>query len=72
MGNLECKGRQRIVKPPRLKLGDTIGIVSPSWGGAGQFPHRVERGVKHLESLGFTVKIAPHALKPAWIRFRHG
>ena len=25
-------------------------------------PHRVERGVKHLESLGFTVKIAPHAL----------
>ena len=26
------------------------------------YPHRVERGVKHLESLGFTVKIAPHAL----------
>ena len=62
MGNIECKGRQRIVKPPRLRLGDTIGIVSPSWGGAGEYPHRVERGVKHLESLGFTVKIAPHAL----------
>ena len=30
--------------------------------GLGSTPHRVERGVKHLESLGFTVKIAPHAL----------
>ena len=62
MDQLADKGTQRIIKPPRLRLGDTIGIVSPSWGGAGKYPHRVERGVKHLESLGFTVKIAPHAL----------
>ncbi len=62
MGHLANKGTQRIVKPPRLKAGDTIGIVSPSWGGAGTYPHRIERGVKHLESLGFTVKIAQHAL----------
>ena len=26
------------------------------------FPHRVELGVRHLQSLGFKVKIAPHAL----------
>ncbi len=26
------------------------------------YPHRVERGVKHLESLGFKVRIGPHAL----------
>ena len=26
------------------------------------FPHRVERGVQHLQSLGLKVKIAPHAL----------
>jgi muramoyltetrapeptide carboxypeptidase LdcA involved in peptidoglycan recycling len=39
-----------------------VGIVSPSWGGAGAFPHRVELGVRHLQSLGFKVKIAPHAL----------
>jgi muramoyltetrapeptide carboxypeptidase LdcA involved in peptidoglycan recycling len=39
-----------------------VGIVSPSWGGAGMFPHRVELGVRHLQSLGFKVKIAPHAL----------
>ena len=51
-----------MIKPPRLRLGDTVGILSPSWGGAGAHPHRVERGVKHLESLGFKVKIGPHAL----------
>ena len=39
-----------------------MGIVSPSWGGAGAFPHRVELGVRHLQSLGFKVKIAPYAL----------
>ena len=50
------------MRPPRLRTGDTVGIVSPSWGGAGMFPHRVERGAQHLESLGFKVKIAPHAL----------
>ena len=62
MGHLSNKGTPRIIRPPRLRLGDTVGIVSPSWGGVGAYPHRVERGVKHLESLGFTVKIAPHAL----------
>ena len=51
-----------MIKPPRLQEGDTIGIVSPSWGGAGAYPHRVCRGVEHLESLGFKVKMAPYAL----------
>jgi muramoyltetrapeptide carboxypeptidase len=51
-----------MIKPPRLKPGDTIGIVSPSWGGAGAFPHRVEQGIRQLETLGFKVKLAPHAL----------
>lgn len=50
-----------IIKPPKLQHGDTIGIVSPSWGGAGAFPHRAEQGVKALESLGFKVMFAPHA-----------
>jgi muramoyltetrapeptide carboxypeptidase LdcA involved in peptidoglycan recycling len=51
-----------MIKPPRLQPGDTVGLVSPSWGGAGMFPHRVERGVQHLASLGFQVRIGPHAL----------
>jgi muramoyltetrapeptide carboxypeptidase len=51
-----------MTKAQRLRPGDTIGIVSPSFGAAGLFPHRVERGVQHLESLGYNVKIGPHAL----------
>ena len=36
--------------------------MSPSWGGAGAFPHRVQRGVAQLEALGFHVKLGRHAL----------
>jgi len=50
------------VKPPKLREGDTVGIISPSWGGGAVYPHRVERGVEYLESLGFRVRIAPHAM----------
>ncbi len=39
-----------------------MGIVSPSWGGAGRFPHRVERGVQQLQALGFKVRLGLHAL----------
>lgn len=51
-----------MIKPPRLKFGDAIGIVSPSWGGAGAFPHRVAQGVQCLRKLGFDVRLAKHAL----------
>lgn len=51
-----------MIKPSRLKFGDTLGIVSPSWGGAGLFPHRVEQSVKYLNKLGFKVKFAQHSL----------
>lgn len=53
------------MKPPRLREGDTVGVISPSWGGAAAYPHRIERGVAHLESLGFHVKLAPHAMNSA-------
>ena len=49
------------MKAPRLQVGDTVGIVSPSWGGASVFPHRLERGIQQLEALGFKVKIGEHA-----------
>jgi muramoyltetrapeptide carboxypeptidase LdcA involved in peptidoglycan recycling len=35
----------------------TLGVVSPSWEGAAMYAHRVERGVRQLESMGFQVKI---------------
>ena len=49
-------------KPSHLQIGDTIGIASPSWGGAGRYPHRVEQGVTQLRRLGFRVRFARHAL----------
>jgi muramoyltetrapeptide carboxypeptidase LdcA involved in peptidoglycan recycling len=51
-----------MILPARLKPGDTIGIISPSWGGAGLFSQRVEMGIKHLQTLGFQVRLAAHAL----------
>ncbi|MCJ7623849.1 MAG: LD-carboxypeptidase, partial [Anaerolineaceae bacterium] len=51
-----------MIKPPRLQPGDSIGIVSPSWGGAGAFPHRVELGIRQAERLGFRIKLGGHAL----------
>jgi len=51
-----------MLRAPKLEPGDTIGVVSPSWGGAGLFPHRVQQGIRHLNSLGFRVRLAPHAL----------
>jgi hypothetical protein len=51
-----------MLKAPRLEPGDTIGIVSPSWGGAGLFPHRVEQGNRYLNALGFRVELTLHAL----------
>ena len=36
-------------------------MVSPSWGGAGAFPHRVERGMAQLQRMGFRVRLGRHA-----------
>lgn len=52
----------KLIKPNKLKKGDTIGIISPSSPLAGLVPHRVERGIKMIESLGFKTVIGPHAL----------
>jgi muramoyltetrapeptide carboxypeptidase len=51
-----------VLRAPRLQPGDTVGIISPSWGGAGAFPHRVALGMGHLRKLGFEPRLAPHAL----------
>lgn len=52
-----------MIRPPRLRPGDTIGIISPSSGLAASIPHRIERGARRLEALGFRVTFAPHALE---------
>ena len=49
------------MKPPRLRPGDQIGVVSPSWGAAGLYPHRLENGIRQLEHLGFRTTVGRHA-----------
>ena len=43
----------RLVKPPRLRPGDLVGLVAP--GGAMQDVH-IERAVRNVESLGLRVR----------------
>jgi muramoyltetrapeptide carboxypeptidase LdcA involved in peptidoglycan recycling len=50
------------VKPGRLRRGDTVAIVSPSWGGPSRFPAVYEHGLRVLErELGLVVREMPHA-----------
>ena len=53
-----------IVKPPRLRRGDVIGLVSPA--GAPSSAEKIERGARYLEGLGYRVKLGPH------VAARHG
>jgi len=54
--------------PPRVKRGDTVAVVSPSFGAVGAWPHRAERGEAYLESLGLRVKLMPHAAEvDGWV-----
>lgn len=46
--------RQPLVKPPRLRRGDWVAIISPSGHVSDE---RLERSVRNLESLGLRVKL---------------
>jgi muramoyltetrapeptide carboxypeptidase LdcA involved in peptidoglycan recycling len=58
-----------MIKPKRLRAGDTIAAVSLSWGGPGAFPHRYEAGKKQLmEEFQLHVVESRHAtMDPAWL-----
>lgn len=43
-------------KPRRLHRGATVGVISPSWGGPGTFPHVFDLGLANLQTT-FGVKI---------------
>lgn len=51
---------QRIF-PEKLRKGDVIAIISPSWGGPSVFPYIYENGLKILENWGLKVKEYPTA-----------
>jgi muramoyltetrapeptide carboxypeptidase LdcA involved in peptidoglycan recycling len=38
-------------KPDRLRKGDIVAVLSPSWGGPSLFPHVFDLGLRNLESL---------------------
>lgn len=51
-------GRREVVRPPRLRPGDTVRFVSPA---STPEPAAVERASRYLTSLGLEVEVAPHA-----------
>lgn len=50
-----------FIKPPRLRVGDSVAVVSPSWGGPSVFPHIYESGLEVLRDLGLWIKEYPTA-----------
>ncbi len=40
----------------RLKKGDTIALVTPSWAGPAQYPWVFDQGIQRLKELGFVIK----------------
>jgi muramoyltetrapeptide carboxypeptidase len=50
----------KTLKPPRLRKGDVIGIVSPASTPSAQ--EKVDKGVRYLEGLGYRVKIGRHVM----------
>jgi muramoyltetrapeptide carboxypeptidase len=47
-----------LIRPKRLKTGDTIGVVAPA--SAPPDPNNLDRAVSVLEGLGFQVRLAPN------------
>ncbi len=54
---------RELTRPPRVRPGDTVAIVSPSFGAVGAWPHRVDRASAYLESLGLEVRVMPNATR---------
>lgn len=59
-----------LIRPRRLKPGDTLAAVSLSWGGPSVYPHRYHAGKRQLEEA-FNVELIemPHTLSDAdWLQ----
>lgn len=50
-----------FIKPKKLKQGDTIAIVSPSWWWPSRFPDVYEYWISALKKLWFKIKEFPSA-----------
>lgn len=47
-----------IIKPPRLRKGDLIGLIAPASPPSSQ--EKIDKGVRYLERLGYNVRIGRH------------
>lgn len=68
VGRLERAVRARLdaytppmepLRPACLRPGDTVAVLSPSWGGPAAFPHVYEAGLAVLRGWGLTVREYP-------------
>lgn len=46
-------------RPDRLRAGDTVAVLSPSWGGPALFPDVYEQGLTRLRSWGLNIREYP-------------
>lgn len=55
----------QMVKPQKLNIGDTVALISPSWGCAGSSRVRwkYQLGVDRLKEIGLNVVAAPNSLR---------
>lgn len=53
------------VKPRHLVPGDTVAVLSPSWGGPSRFPHVFDQGLTVLRDWGLDVREFPSTRAPA-------
>jgi len=53
----------KLLKPKKLEKGDTIAFIAPASGLSALTLHRLEKGVKFFEELGYKVKVFPTAKK---------
>ncbi len=47
-----------LIKPPKLKKGDTVGLIAPA--SCAFEPATIREGIETLQSLGFKVKVGKH------------
>ena len=49
-----------VIKPPRLRKGETIGLISPASPPSSS--EKIEKSVRYLERLGYRVAVGAHAM----------
>ena len=52
--------KRELVRPPRVRPGDTVAVVAPCSPVVFWWEHRALRGRRYLESLGLRVRVMPH------------